>query len=185
MYNRKKEIMKSVIYVTFILLIAVISTHYIYYKFQKNHDIDVSSESLDITYHEPTGNEIAIRKVTPVTDSVGLSSKSYSLSIKNNLTEDVGYKIKLVDDLDAVDEDECGDFLISKDDIRVSIKLNKNESQIYDLNSLEKGVLLYSEIKALDTDDVAIRIWVKQDTAVPIGTLMHYHAKIKVIEEKE
>lgn len=184
MYNRKKEIIKNTIYVTFILLIAVISTNYIYYKFHKTHEIDVSSESLDITYHETTGNKIALRKVTPVTDSVGLSSKSYSVSIKNNLTEDVSYKIKLVDDLDAIKEDECGEFLISKDDIRVSIKLNKNENQIYDLNELEKGILLYSNIKALDTDEVSVRVWVKQDTALPIGTLMHYHGKIQIIEEK-
>ncbi len=184
MYNRKKEIIKSFIYISFILLIAVVSTHYIYYKFQKNHDIDVSSDSLDITYHENTGNKISIKKVTPVTDSVGLSSKSYSISVKNNLTEDVSYKIKIVDDNNAVDEDKCEDFLISKDNIRVSIKLNKNDNQIYDLNSLDDGILLHSNINALDTDEIAIRLWVKQDTALPIGTLMHYHGIIQVIEEK-
>lgn len=184
MYNRKKEIIQNIIYVAFILLIAVVSTNYIYYKFQKNHDIDVSSESLDITYHETTGNKIAIKKVTPVTDSVGLSSKSYSISIKNNLTEDVSYVVKLSDDLEAVKEDECGDFLISKDDIRVSVKLNKNDNQIYDLNTLENGVLLYSNINALDTDEISIRLWVKQDSVLPLGTLMHYHGKVEVIEKK-
>ena len=34
-YDRKKEIIKNTVYITFILLLAVISTHVIYYKFQK------------------------------------------------------------------------------------------------------------------------------------------------------
>lgn len=185
MFNRKQEILKNIIYVTFILLIAVVSTYYIYNKFQGNRDIDASSESLDIIYHESTADKIALKKVTPVTDSVGLSSKSYSLSIKNNLTEEVDYKIKIVDDNETIKEDECEDFKIPKEDIRISLKVNKKDNEIYSLNELEDGVILYSQIGALDTDNISVRVWVKQDSTLPMGAHMHYHGKIQVIEDDQ
>lgn len=182
-YNRRREIIKNTVYITLILLLAIVSTYYIYNRFQENRNIDFNSESLDVTYHEETGDKLAITKVTPVTDSVGLSSKSYNISIKNNLTEKVDYKIRVLDDLDTIKEDGCGDYLIPKEDIRISIKLNKNDNKVYNLVDLEKGVLLDSKVKALDTDEVAIRVWIKQDSTLPMGAKMHYHGTIQVIEE--
>lgn len=182
-YNRRREIIKNTVYITLILLLAVVSTYYIYNRFQENRNIDFNSESLDVTYHEETGDKLAITKITPVTDSVGLSSKSYNISIKNNLTEKVDYKIRVLDDLDTIKEDGCGDYLIPKEDIRISIKLNKNDNKVYNLVDLEKGVLLDSKVKALDTDEVAIRVWIRQDSTLPMGAKMHYHGTIQVIEE--
>ena len=78
-YNRKKEIIKNTVYITFILLIAVVSTYFIYNKFQKTRTVDFNSASLDVSYHEASGDRISINKVTPVTDSVGLSSKAYTI----------------------------------------------------------------------------------------------------------
>jgi hypothetical protein len=182
-YNRKREIIKNVIYITVILLIAVVSTYYIYNKFQVDRDIDFNSESLDVTYHENSGDKVSIVKVTPVTDSVGLSSKSYNITIKNNLTENVSYKIKLIDDLEEISNDLCSDNLISKDNIRVSIKVNKKDNKIYTLDELEDNLLLSSTIKALDSIDISIRAWVRQDSSLPLGSNMHYHGIIQVIED--
>ena len=183
MYNRKKEILKNVIYVSFILFIAIVSTHFIYYKFQGNLGVDESSESLDIVYHENSGEKISLKRVTPVTDSVGLSSKSYAVSVKNNLTEDVDYELKLLDDLETIKEDECGEFLIPKEDIRVSVKVNKKENEIYNLDELEEGILLNNQIGALDEDHISVRLWIKQDSTLPMGSHMHYHGIIKIVEK--
>ena len=183
MYNRKKELRKNIIFSTVILLLAVFSTYYIYNKFQGDRDIDFSSESLDVVYHDATGDKITISKITPVTDSVGLSSKSYNISLKNNLTEDVLYTIKVVDDLEQVELDECEDNLISKDNIKISVKINKQDNAIYQLDELEYGVLLHDTIDALDTTDISIRVWIKQDSNLPSGSKLHYHGKIQVVEE--
>ncbi|MBQ6323493.1 MAG: hypothetical protein IJI22_01535 [Bacilli bacterium] len=183
MYNRKKELRKNIIYSVVILLLAVFSTYYIYNKFQGDREIDFSSESLDVIYHEGTGDKITISKMTPVTDSVGLSSKSYNVSLKNNLTEDVLYTIKIVDDLEQIEADSCGDMLIPKDNIRISVKINKHENAIYQLDELDDGILLHDTIDALDTADIAIRVWIKQDSNVPAGSKLHYHGKIQVVEE--
>ena len=94
-YNRKKYILKNVIIITFILLVAIIATHAIYDKFTKERETDYSSESLDIVFHDVAGANVDITKPTLVNDAIGLSSKAYTLTIKNNLTEPVKYKLKL------------------------------------------------------------------------------------------
>ena len=184
-YNRKKEIIKNVVYIVFILLLAVIPTYYIYNKFQNVRDISFNSTLLDVTYHETTGDKVTLTKVTPVTDSVGLSSKSYNITVKNNLTESVGYKVSLFDDIEKIEEDLCGDNLISKDVIKVSIKTSKLGTTIYNLNELEDNVLLVDTLDALEKKDISIRVWVRQDSGIPSGTKMHYHGKIKVEEDNK
>jgi hypothetical protein len=182
-YNRKREIIKNIIYISIILLLAIISTYYIYNKFQGDRNIDFNSESLDVTYHENSGDKISIVKVTPVTDSVGLSSKSYSITIKNNLTENVDYSIKVLDDLETISNDLCSNNLITEDNIRISVKVNKNDNKIYTLNELENGLLLSNTIGALESDSIAIRVWIKQDSLLPLGSTMHYHGIIEVVED--
>lgn len=181
---RKREIIKNTIFIIFILILAIISTHYIYYKFQGNRNIDFSSESLDVVYHETSGDKLTISKVTPVTDSVGLSSsKAYNISIKNNLTERVNYKIRILQDVETILEDECEEYLIPEDDIRISIKVNKKENKIYNLSELEDGVLLENTIEALANNNIAIRLWVNQDSTLPRGAFLHYHGIIQVVEK--
>lgn len=181
--NRRREIIKNTVYIFFILLLAVISTYYIYNKFQGARNIDFNSESLDVTYHEKTGDKLTLNKVIPVTDSVGLSSKAYLISIKNNLTEKVNYKLKIVDDLEQIKEDQCENNLITKDNIRISIKENRKNNKIYTLSELEDGLLLDDEIGALEKKNLAIRIWINQDSALPMNAKMHYHGIMQIVED--
>ena len=183
--NRRRELIKNTVYIFFILLLAVISTYYIYNKFQDGRNIDFNSESLDVTYHEKTGDKITLNKVIPVTDSVGLSSKAYIISIKNNLTKKVDYKLKIVDDIDKIKEENCEDVLIPKDDIRISIKLNKKNNKIYTLSELENGLLLDDVIPALGKENISIRLWIKQDSTLPMNAKMHYHGIMQVIEDDQ
>lgn len=179
---RKKELIKTGIYVFFILGLALFSTYYIYNKFQGDRNIDFNSESLDVTYHEATGDKLTLNKVTPVTDSVGLSSKAYLITIKNNLTEKVDYKLRVLDDLKTIEEDNCKDNIIPEEDIRISIKANKT-TKIYSLDEIEDNTLLVDTMNALETKNIAIRVWIKQDSILPSGSNMHYHGLMQIVEE--
>lgn len=176
----KKELIKNAIYIGLILLFAAASTFYIYNKFQTTRDVDYNSKSLDIVFHD-NGDKITINKVTPMTDSVGLSTKGYNLSIKNNLTVPVEYKIKIVDDSELNELDK--EHLISKDNIRISIKEGRNNNKIYNLNELEKGILLETEVKALEKNDLVIRAWVNKDSTLQPGSDLKYHGIIQVMEK--
>ncbi len=182
MYNAKKERLKNIIIITVILLIAVVSTHYIYYKFRDERSVDYNSESLDVIFHESSGDKVTLTRVNPVTDSVGLSSKAYTFTITNNLTEKVSYKIKLVEDIEQTVLDECEEYSIPKEYIRVSIKEDKESNIIYSLNELEDNLLLETEIPALGEKNYSIRVWNARESTITAGSLLHYHGIIQVIE---
>ena len=181
----KRELIKNGIIVSIILLIAIVSTYHIYYKFQNDRDVDFNSESLNVVFHDTAGDKISITKITPVTDSVGLSSNTYSLDVHNNLTVGVPYQIKIIPDLDMVDEDDCSDITIPEEDIRISVKVGKKDNEIYSLNELKDGILLTETVDALKTDSISIRVWINKDSTLLVGSKMHYHGIIQVIENED
>lgn len=180
----KKEMIKNVIIIGIILFIAIFSTYHIYYSFGETKEVDFSSTSLDISFHEDNGEELNITKVVSKTDSVGLSSAGHKITITNNLTEDVNYKIKIVDNEEKLEETDCQGLIIPKEEIRVSIKESGKETKIYSLSELEDGVILTTTAKALEKDKYTIRIWIKEDPLLPNGSKYHYHGLIQVIENE-
>lgn len=181
-YNYKKEMIKNVVIIGVILFIAVFSTYHIYYSFNNTTEIDYSSESLDISFHEEKGEELNITKVTPLTDSVGLSSKGHTLTITNNLTEPVNYKIKVVNNTDKMNNHVCEDILIPQEEIRISIKKSGESTEVYTLAELEEGVLISATSEALEETKYTIRVWVNNETSLPSGSSHHYHGIIQVVE---
>ena len=179
--SMKKFLIKSLLQLSFVLLVAVVSTYYIYNKYTGNREIDISSESLDITYHDKDEDKISITKATPVTESVGLSSNSYVFSIKNNLTEKVNYKVKIIDDIEKIISDQCDEKQIPKEDIKISVKEGNKSNEIFHLSELEEKVLLDTSVDALDTVVITIRVWVDKDSVTPNDS--HYHGLIQIIEE--
>lgn len=183
-YNRKKYILKNVIIITFILLVAIIATHAIYDKFTKERETDYSSESLDIVFHDVAGANVDITKPTLVNDAIGLSSKAYTLTIKNNLTEPVKYKLKLVDNAEKIILDDCAELQIPKELIRVSVKEDSSKNNIYTLSELIDNNLDLGEIYALAEKNYSIRIWLTNTSEVNISKNLHYHGIIQVIENE-
>lgn len=177
---RRRETIKNVVYIGLILLVAVVSTYLIYDKFIEERKIDSSSEILEVTYRDNSGHKLAITKVTPLTDSVGLSTTNYGVTLSNNLTEKVNYRIIVKDDIETILNDECDEYQISKDDIRISVKAGKKETKIYTLSELIDGVLIEDSIKALEKEEISIRVWVSQNSTLPLGSNIHYHGIIEV-----
>lgn len=182
-YNWKKELLKNAVIISFILLLAIISTRIIYFKYKNESNVDYNSESLDIVFHEKNGADISVYKVIPVTDSVGLSSKPYSFTIKNNLTEPVEYKIYLEDNKKLIEQDECGEYSINKDYIKVSIKEEGKDNKIYTISELEGNELLSVRARPLEEKDYSVRIWIDKDVTLPQGSNLHYHGTLKVVEK--
>jgi len=182
-YNRKKEIIKNGLIIGFILAIAIFATYHIYYKFEGERNIDYKSQNLDITFHQKTGNKITLTKVTPVTDAVGLSSKEYNFTITNNKEATSKYKIKIVDDKTTILNDECMEYLIPKDIIKLSIKENNNEDKIYILKDLNDEIVVNGKIKSNESKEYTVRVWTGNNT-LPNGSDLHYHGIITIEEGK-
>ena len=178
-YTRKQEI----VIIAFILALCLVSTYFIYNKFSGERKIDYNSEKLEVVFNDKTGDKITLKKITPLNDSVGLSTKAHNFELHNNLTEKVNVQIKIEDDEKAVEKDDCSERLIPKDNIKVMIKKNNIESDIYRLSELENGIILDDELEPIANNVYAIRMWVDKDTSLPAGSNFHYHGKIKIIEE--
>ena len=104
------------------------------------------------------------------------------VKLTNNLTEKVNYKIIVKDDIETILEDECEEYQISKDDIRISVKVGKKDNKIFTLSELVDGVLLEDSLKALENEEVSIRIWVSQNSTLPLGSNIHYHGILDVVD---
>lgn len=181
-YNRKKELLKNIIICGTILAIAVISTYYIYNKFDHSELVDYTSESLDITYKEDNGDKVTITSVSPVTDSVGLSTKAHTITIKNNLTESAKYIIKLTTDIDEMIKDDCAEYQIPIEELKVAIRYSSGNTDIYNLADLTDGILVNGKVPALEEEKYTIRVWVSNESSLPMGSSLHYHGIIEVIE---
>ncbi len=184
-YNPKKELIKNVLTITFILSIAVVSTYYIYNKFDHSEIVDYSSESLDITFKEEQGDEINITTVSPVTDSVGLSSKAHTITIKNNLTEKTSFIIKLSDNLKKQNKDNCNEYQIPREDIKISVRYSSGDTEIYNLSDIDDEILVIGKLKPLETEKYTIRAWISSESSLPMGSSLHYHGLIEIEERSE
>jgi hypothetical protein len=177
----KKMLIKNVFKITIIILFACLSTYFIYNKFHNDRRVDYSSESLDITFREESGDKITLDKVTPLNDSVGLASKSYEFTIKNNLTEKIDVTIKLVKDEEVIEEDECLERLIPEKFIKVAIKENSRLNDIHTINELVDETLLTTTLEPLENRNYNVRVWTSSEMNETNEDL-HYHGKIVILE---
>ena len=172
---RKKEI----VVIIFILAFALIATYKIYYTFKDSRNVDYNTSTIDVTFHEKTGAEVNILKLTPVRDSVGLSSKAYTFTIKNNTNSSLKYSINIDDNEMKVKDDDCLEYQIPHNLIKFSIHKNGEQNRIYTLSDLVNGEVLTRIIKANQQEEYTMRFWISGDS-LQTGAGLHYHGLIKV-----
>ena len=172
------------IVIAFILLFAIVATRFIYDKFSKENDQVTTVENLEVTFHEKEKDKISITKVNPLTDALGLSSKGYTISIKNNSKMNLKYTVKILDDKEEYDLDGCSDTKLPIESIKLGYHKDKEHNNIVLLNELENGILATDIIEPGKTADYTIRLWIDKDTNLNLDKDGHYHGLIKV-EESE
>lgn len=181
MINYLKQRTKSIIIITIILLFALITTHYIYYKFQNQRDQINSSNSLEVIFHEKDKDNISLTQAIPVTDSVGLSSKVYTFTIENNTTNNVKYSVKIIDNNDLYISDGCADRIIPNNFIKCAIHKDKERNQVFLLSDVPNAIIALGTIKSKEKIDYSIRVWVSKDST--LNKNLHYHGIIQVVED--
>lgn len=174
---RKKEI----VVIAFILIFALVSTYKIYDKFENERNVKYDNLNIDTIYHEKTGAEVNITKLTPVTDAIGLSSHAYTFTIKNNTNTNLKYSITIEDNEEKVLEDDCLEYQIPHNLIKFSIHKKGEKNNIYTLSDLVNNQVLTRIIKANQEEEYTMRFWISGDS-LQTGANLHYHGLIKVNE---
>lgn len=172
---RKKEI----IVISFILVFALVATYKIYYKFTDSRNVDYNTPTIDTTFHEKTGAEVNITKLTPVTDGIGLSSRAYTFTIKNNTNSNLKYSISIEDNKEKIEKEDCLEYEIPHNLIKFSIHKKGEKNNIYTLSDLVNGQVLTRIIKANEEEEYTMRFWISGDS-IQTGARRHYHGLIKV-----
>lgn len=174
---RKKEI----VVIALILVFALVATYKIYDKFENERNVKYDNLNIDTIYHEKTGAEVNITKLTPVTDAIGLSSHAYTFTIKNNTNTNLKYSITIEDNEEKVLEDDCLEYQIPHNVIKFSIHKKGEKNNIYTLSDLVNNHVLTRIIKANQEEEYTMRFWVSGDS-LQTGANLHYHGLIRVNE---
>ncbi len=179
----RRQMIKSGVTVMFILLFALVSTYYIYYKFKGTRDQNSNLENLDVTFHEKAGDQVTLAKIAPVSDSVGQSSHAYTFTIKNNLKTPISYSVKLVKDTEFILSDGCENSQIPFSIIKGSIHKDREENQLFMLSDLKDNTILSKKLNGGESVSYTVRFWTTAST-LPLGNDFHFHGKLQVVENE-
>ncbi len=180
-YYRKQKF-KSGCMIALIFIFAIFSTYFIYEKFSKQREKDYDSGEMEVIFHEKNGNQIHLTQFVPVTDSVGLSSNSYTFTVENNTAKDISYIIKLVKDEKAIINCGCQDRQIPIELLKLSFRKDHLAPTAFVLSEYPDGILQTDTLKAGGKEDYSIRLWAMRSNFM-VDKTSHFHASIQVIEE--
>lgn len=115
----------------------------------------------------------------PVSDEVGRSFTPYIFTIKN-LGPSANYKLKIINDIDAINEEGCNDNLLN--DVSVRYQLIKEGSIVSEnlLSNLNNRVIESGVLDDKTDYNYELRLWI--DSAAGIEVMnKHFHGKIEVV----
>ncbi|MCI8347692.1 MAG: hypothetical protein HFJ12_07100 [Bacilli bacterium] len=174
--------LKFTIVSIFVVAIVMISSAFAIFssiqKSNKYNTLTVGTLKVDfIDTEDGMGNIINLNGAYPESDSEGLKESPYSFKITNSGTLRASYKIKILDDTDVINEDQCGNNLLPKERVRVSINgeapftLSTTEGSGYEI---KRGAIASGK-----SENYEIRIWIDENSGNEVLG-KHYHGKIVV-----
>ncbi len=172
---QKKEFKRNMTFVLLVLLFATVSTYLIYNKFKDVRDSKMRLPNISVTFHD--GEKIVIDKYAPIRDSVGLSTKAYKITIKNNTNKKAKYSIVLKDDRKKLKEFKDSTFL-PRSALKYSIHEEGKEAKIYNLDDADEKILTETLDPKAEAN-VKIRIWATKSD-IESGSY-YYIGKLSVI----
>ena len=173
-----REIKFTLIMVFAIIILLLAGSYSIFTATNKSEDYNsITVGTLKIDFLQDSQNVLNLNGAYPTMDTEGEKLEPYQFRITNNGTLNASYKIKLVNDEEVIEEDNCSLKLLSLSALKV--KVNENSPFLLadkQDNSyvISEGIILANEIKEYN-----IRIWIK-DTAGNEVLGKHYHGKIVV-----
>lgn len=174
--------LKFTIVSIFVVAIVMISSAFAIFssiqKSNKYNTLTVGTLKVDfIDTEDGMGNIINLNGAYPESDSEGVKESPYSFKITNSGTLRASYKIKILDDTDVINEDQCGNNLLPKERIRVSI----NGEKPFTLSATEKSgyEIKTGALASGKSESYEIRIWIDENSGNEVLG-KHYHGKIVV-----
>lgn len=173
---------KLTIFSIFAVTITMISSAYaIFSSVQKSENYNtITVGTLKIDFNDTEdglGNIIKLNGAYPESDNDGQKEEPYTFKITNSGNISANYKIKILDDTDMIESDNCQDNLLDKTKIKLSINggepitLSDKDANSYEIAN---GILTPNNSRTYK-----IRIWITDQAGNEVLG-KHYHGKIVV-----
>ena len=168
----------SIFAVTIIMIASAFAIFSSVQKQNKHNTLVVGTLKIDFVENEDgMGNVINLNGAYPESDEKGMEGEPYTFKITNSGTLEASYKIKILDDMDIINEDGCSDKLLPKDKIKVSI--DGNEPILLSTKEGDGFVIETGMLKSNDSRKHNIRIWIDELSGNEVLG-KHYHGKILI-----
>ena len=176
----KRELIFTIVSILMVTTLIIGGSYAIFTNIQKAEKYNiVKTGTLQIAYDDTSsglGNIINLNGAFPESDSEGQKREPYRFKITNTGSLTVQYKVKILDDINMIEEDDCEDNLLEKSKIKYSI--NGGTPVILDTMK-EDYIVITGSLGPSKSAIYEVRMWI-DDTAgnEVLGT--HYHGKIVV-----
>ena len=173
---------KVTIFSIFAVTIVMISSAYaIFSSVQKSENYNtITVGTLKIDFNDTDdglGNTIKLNGAYPESDDVGQKENPYTFKIKNSGNISANYKVKILDDTDMIESDNCQDNLLDKAKIKVSV--NGNDPIILSDKEVDSYEIVSGTLTPNNSKTYKIRIWITDQAGNEVLG-KHYHGKIVV-----
>lgn len=176
-----RELKFTIISIFVVMIVMISSAFAIFSSIQKSNKyntLTVGTLKVDfVDTEEGMGNAINLNGAFPVSDTEGLKEEPYSFKITNSGTVEASYKIKILDDADIINEDQCANNLLDKRRIRVSV--NKGDALTLSTREMSNYEIASGTLAAGKSINYEIRIWIDENSGNEVLG-RHYHGKIVV-----
>ncbi len=172
----------TIISVCIILFVFITCSYFVFSSIQKSHvKTTFKTGSLYYEFRDREtgiGDIIDLVDVKPVSDTDGLKTETYKVTIFNNSDDTQIYEIFIMDDLEKVAYDECSDIFTERKYIKYSVNgntpLSLSESDV---------AIITGELKGKTEIGYDINVFVGTDDSLIKAP--HYHGKIVVKQKNE
>ena len=135
---------------------------------------EVTTGTLILTLDDSMGSGINVENAMPTSDEVGKTSTPYEFTLENVGTLTSNYRIRVVNDEEAIQEDGCSSNLLDYSQIRYLFTSNGSDGAIQYLSDLNNGQLE----KRIE---YSLRLWLDSSITNPNEVNgKHLHVKIMV-----
>ena len=179
--NSRRHLWVSVV-LLLLLLLTTIGITYAIFQFQKSgtKQQTFKTGTLILTLNE-TSEGISVQNAVPQSDEVGSVSTPYTFTIQNTGTLSAQYRVKLIDDMDLIQQDGDTNRLLGHNKIKYQLVKNEVTGTTALLSTLdESGMILDFGVLAPEAKNTyQLRLWVDSASGNEVVG-KHYHGKVVI-----
>ncbi len=176
----KRELTLTLVSIFAVTIVFLGGSYSIFSQIKKADDYNIlKTGTLALEFQDTEdglGNIISLNGEYPISDGEGADKTPYTFKIKNTGTVNATYNIRIVDDNDMIDADECRDKLMDKSVIRYSI----DDGEAMWLSDATDTVVKTGDILGGGSETHTIKMWISDQRADNDILGKHYHGKIIV-----